>query len=69
MAICLPSILFQTPDGQPWIANYNTKGEIICNELGTSKAYKLDDLKLMFPDLVNRIKLQLENYYNIKQNQ
>lgn len=61
MNLNLRSVLFQTPDGKTWLASYNISGSIVCNDIGSGIIYKFDDLFNVFPELMERIKRELDD--------
>ena len=60
------SILFNTPDGQTFLAGYNNKKEMICCQIGKGSDIKFSDMYPQFPELLNRVKQQLENENNVQ---
>jgi hypothetical protein len=54
------SVLFETPDGQAWIASYRNDGKIICHQVGVTREYTFEQFHKVHPNLMDRVKKQLE---------
>ena len=55
-------IVFQTPDGQTWLARYNIDNVIMCHKIGDSKDYTFDQVYNVYPKLMDKIKKQLNEF-------
>ena len=55
-------MLFNSDDGACWVAAYDGEGKIACLNVTEAKYYPYDALVVMMPELMKRVREQLEAY-------
>ena len=54
------AVLFQTPDGAPFLASIKDDGKMMVCQIGRGKELPLLSMKEMHPELIARIEEQLQ---------